>query len=249
MQIIQKYIPINTQRRSGQKLGSVLYITAHDTANDGATAQENVDYYIKSCNDLQASAHAFVDDLGVIECVPLDEKAWHVRYNAGIAPNLPPTLANDHSIGIELCYTTRGNFDALRAYENYVTYIAGLMKTYNLKITDLVAHGTLDPTRRTDPFNALGKLGKTWDNLISDIGRALPTNQTTSMEPTNVDGTPIVQNLIIKSISVTYDRVENGENVQTNNTVTVTITPELLAALALSDATLVTSDFKGTITA
>ena len=175
MEIKQKLIPIGTERRSGVVLGKVTYIVCHDTANDGATALDNVNYYIKSANDIQASAHAFVDDLGVLECIPLTEKAWHVRYNAGIAPNLIGNYANDHAIGVELCYTTRGNFDALGAYKNYVTYIALLLKEYNLTADNLVAHGTLDPTRRTDPFNAFGKLGKTWDNFISDIKVELQT--------------------------------------------------------------------------
>src|ERR1035437_8792696 len=103
MQITQKYIPINTLRRGGEAIEKVTYIVCHDTANDGATALDNVNYYIKSADDIQASAHAFVDADGVIECIPLTEKAWHVRYNAGIAPNLYGNFANDHAIGVELC--------------------------------------------------------------------------------------------------------------------------------------------------
>lgn len=177
MEIRQKYLPIPSERRSGIAIQKITYIVCHDTGNDGATAIQNVNYYIKSANDIQASAHAFVDDLGVIECIPNHEKSWHVRYNAGIAPNLIGNFANDHSIGIELCYSTRGNFDSLRAYQNYVTYIAGLMKTYNLKSSDLYQHAQLDPTRRTDPINAFSKINKTWDNFLQDIEVELQTKQ------------------------------------------------------------------------
>lgn len=176
--ITQKYLPVPSLRRSGLKLSGVKYIVCHDTANDGATALNNVNYYINSANDSTidpASAHAFVDAIGVIECVPLDEKAWHVRYNAGIAPNVAGSFANDCSIGVELCYSTKGLFDSKIAYNNYVEYIRGLCVKYGLDPRKcLVAHATLDPTRRTDPINAFGKIGKTWEMFINDVAGVDP---------------------------------------------------------------------------
>lgn len=170
MQVTQKYLPVPSQRRSGEAIIGVKYIVAHDTANDGSTALQNVNYYINSADDMQASAHAFADDTGVIECVPLTEKAWHVRYNAGIAPNVAGSFANDYAIGVELCYSTRGKFDTQKAYQNYVTYIAQLCFKYKLNPNiNIVAHGTLDPVNRTDPFNAFGKIGKTWTLFIADV--------------------------------------------------------------------------------
>jgi N-acetylmuramoyl-L-alanine amidase len=235
MEIKQEYIPINTQRRSGQKIEEITYLVMHDTANDGADAQDNVDYYIKSADTMQASAHAFVDHKGVIECVPLDEKAWHVRYNAGIAPNIEGNFANDHAIGVELCYSTTGMFDSKKAYQNYCAYIAGLLQKYRLDTTKLVQHAQLDPTHRTDPINAFSRIGKTWEQFLQDVGaiiNSVPQAQVNHMDTT----AKIVK---VTGVTVTYDAFENGEVLTTGNTVTVNVTPELVAALNLADAGLI----------
>ena len=161
MQIIRKYLPVPSKRRPGIKLAKVKYIVAHDTGNLNSTALQNVDYYIKSTNEITASAHAFVDDLGVIECIPFEEVAYHVRR---VVSN-----AIDEALAVELCYFT----DLERsktAYRHYVEYIKGLCAKYDLSpAMGLVGHYKLDPTRRTDPINAFSRIGKTWENFIADL--------------------------------------------------------------------------------
>jgi len=169
MTIQTKLIPIGTLRRSGLKNTGVKFIVCHDTGNDSSTAEGNVNYYINSANEMSASAHAFVDDKGVIECIPLDEKAWHVRYGQPQDNELFGLDSNDAALGVELCYTTKGNFDSKKAYENYVEYIVSLLKKYSLNETKLVGHHRLDPGRRTDPINAFSKIGKTWEAFILDV--------------------------------------------------------------------------------
>ncbi len=171
--VTQKYIPTNTSRRSGLLIHGVKFIVCHDTGNDGTSALTNVNYYIQSANDMQASAHAFVDDKGVIECIPATEKAWHVQYGVPVDNAMFGFDANDDALGIELCFSTKGLFDSKIAYQNYVNYIRLLCDKYALDPrTKLVAHGTLDPTRRTDPFNAFGKIGKTWQDFVNDVAGA-----------------------------------------------------------------------------
>lgn len=173
--IIQKYLPVPSQRRSGIKIGAIKFIVAHDTANDGTSALTNVNYYITSANVEQASAHAFVDAGGVIECIPQTEKAWHVQYGPDIDNKMFGFDANDDAIGVELCYSTKGLFDSKIAYNNYVEYIRGLCTKYALDPRKyIVAHATLDPTRRTDPINAFSKIGKTWQNFIDDVAAGTP---------------------------------------------------------------------------
>jgi N-acetylmuramoyl-L-alanine amidase CwlA len=168
------YLPTNTKRRSGKKLAKVLFIVAHDTGNDGSTAQANVNYYKRSANDESASAHIFIDDKDIIECIPLTEKAWHVRYQCPQDNALFNEDANDAAIGVELCYSTKGKFDSNLAYVNYVGVLADLCKKYGLVPSKhIVVHEKLDPGRKTDPTNALSKIGKSFDALIVDIERAL----------------------------------------------------------------------------
>ena len=170
IKITQKLIPIKTKRRPGIKLLGVKFIVCHDTGNNGSTSIQNVDWYIKSANYIEASAHTFIDDKEIIECVPLEEKAYHVRRIISKDNELYQGDAIDWSIGVELCYSTRSNIDNLKAYKNYCEYIAMLCQKYTLDPkTKLVGHYKLDPTRRTDPLNAFGHINKTWEQFVADI--------------------------------------------------------------------------------
>ena len=171
MEIKQQFIPSPSKRSSGKQLNKVLYILAHDSGNDGATAQNNVDYYVRTANETEASAHFFVDDKIIINCIPETLKAWHCRYNTAVAPNIAPHLMNDCAIAIELCYGSAwGNLRNLVSYNNYTTLIASLCMKYNLDPeTALVGHFQVDPTRRTDPLNAFKTMGKTWTQFKLDV--------------------------------------------------------------------------------
>lgn len=69
--IIPRYLTSGTKRRSGKAISpAVKFIVAHDTGNPNGTANGNVQYYERSRNDISASAHLFVDDREIIECVP-----------------------------------------------------------------------------------------------------------------------------------------------------------------------------------
>lgn len=168
--IVSKYIPTNTLRRSGQSILGVKFIVAHDTGNKNSTAVQNVDYYIKSANEAEQSTHAFIDDTGVIECIPKTEKAWHVRRLVTTDNNLFGLDANDYALSYELCF-----FDDVersrKAYNNFAAYIKDICTIYNINpITNVVGHYTLDPERRTDPLNAFKIIGKTWQDFLKDIG-------------------------------------------------------------------------------
>lgn len=178
MKIEQKYLPPNTLRRPNIPILGVKFITIHDTGNDGSTALQNVNYYINSANEMEASAHSFVDDKGVIECIPQNEKAYHVRRVVSTDNSLYGVDAIDYSLGIELCFSTKGVFDSKLAYNNFVEYIRGLCTKYNLDPRKhLVGHNTLDPTRRTDPMNAFSKIGKTWEQFLNDVAPTTPVDK------------------------------------------------------------------------
>lgn len=170
-------LPVPSKRRSGIKVDPIKYLVAHDTGNKNSTARQNVEFYKKSAFEDEASAHAFVDDKEVIWCIPEDEKAWHVRYSAGLPPNTKGSYANDCALGIELCF-----FDdqerTKKAYANYCAELGKLCTKYNLNpYTDIYPHENLDPSRRSDPFSAFLTIGKTWTDFTIDV--ALKTNRDT----------------------------------------------------------------------
>ena len=190
--IIQTQLLPISLRRSGKKNDGIKYLVCHDTGGPNATAQNEVDYYTKSAFEMEASAHYFVDDLGAIMCIPENECAWHVRYSAGIAPNVKGSFANDVALGIELCYFPSNIPRSKAAYENYTTLIASLCKRYVLEPSrDLVGHYKLDPSRRTDPINAFRYIGKTWEQFVLDVQIKLdpPT-------PLSADKFSILMNLL-----------------------------------------------------
>jgi len=174
----KKHIPVPSQRRSGQPLGKVLFGVAHDTGNLGSTAKGNIDYFTRSKDEIQASAHIFVDDEHIYECIPTGltdlpaEKAWHVRYISDIDNKMFLADANDNSIGIEFCYG--GGIDNQKSYENYVWIWSQVCKKYELNpLLDIAPHSKLDPTRRTDPGTGLAYVGKTFQQFIQDVRNAM----------------------------------------------------------------------------
>lgn len=170
--------------RSGQKIDRHLFGVAHDTGNPGSTARGNRNYFNNS--QPSASAHTFIDDKEILEIVPLDEKAWHNRYDNPEDNAMFGDDANDTAIGVELCFGGSINFE--EAYKRYVFYWAYLCKKYKWDPRkQIVAHATLDPRRRTDPHNALNKNGKTFQGFINDVlkemGSNTPAQPTTPSQP------------------------------------------------------------------
>ncbi len=161
---------INTgESRPGEANGTIQFIVSHDTGNPGSTAYANRNYF-ENVNPA-ASAHTFIDDRYILEIIPLSEVAYHVRYDVPTDNRLYGADANRAAIGVELCWG--GNINFNEAYDRYVWYHAYLVDKFNLDLTeDIVAHSTLDPSRRTDPENALNRYGISWDDFLNDVTNA-----------------------------------------------------------------------------
>jgi N-acetylmuramoyl-L-alanine amidase CwlA len=170
--IMSNYIPSPSKRRSGQFIQKVRFLVAHDTGNPDSTARGNVKYYINSRNEQSASAHIFVDDKEIIECVPAltgrPEKAWHVLYNVPKDNELYGANANDAAIGVEYCFGEHINSDL--AYDRYVWVLAKLCYVFNLNpARDIIGHHLLDPKRKTDPQTGLMRSRRSYEQLLRDI--------------------------------------------------------------------------------
>lgn len=165
-------IKTGTKRRSGVKMGKVGFYVDHDTGNAGSTAQNNVDYFCNTADEDYPSAHAFIDDIGVIICIPCTnapEKAHHVLYNLEADNKKFGDDANDIAIGLELCYFPNDKARSLKAYQNYIFFSAFLAKYHGNDPEKRVGHFELDPSRKTDPQNALSHIGKKYAEMKADI--------------------------------------------------------------------------------
>jgi N-acetylmuramoyl-L-alanine amidase len=172
-QITSRYLPSPSARRSGIPMSpGVRFIVAHDTGNPNSTATGNVRYYTNSANEASASAHLFVDDKEIIECIPVltgnPEKAWHVLYNVPTDNQMFGHNANDAAIGVEYCYGT--NINADEAYRKYLWLIAYACHQFNLDpAKSVVGHFMLDPHRKTDPVTGLAHSRRTYEQLLRDV--------------------------------------------------------------------------------
>jgi N-acetylmuramoyl-L-alanine amidase len=172
--ITARYLPKPSKRRSGLIAAPIRFLVAHDTGNRNSTAWENVAWYTRSKDEEHASAHIFVDDKQIIECVPAltgtPEKAWHVLYNVTKDNELYGVNANDAAIGIEYCFGDA--IDAGLAYEKYLWVLARCCFTFGLDPSrDIVGHFILDPKRKTDPVTGLAQSRRTYEKLLRDIIR------------------------------------------------------------------------------
>lgn len=170
--ITPKYLTPGTKRRSGIKAHNIKFIVAHDTGNKGSTALNNVNYYENTKNEQSASAHLFVDDKNIYECIPAltgtPEKAWHVLYNKTKDNEMFGCDANDAAIGVEYCYGSNINSD--EAYKRYIWVMAYICYKFNLDPKkSIVGHCILDPERKTDPRTGLADSKRTYDQMLKDV--------------------------------------------------------------------------------
>jgi N-acetylmuramoyl-L-alanine amidase len=206
--ITKKYIA-NPLARPERKLNEgVKFIVAHDTGNAGATAMNHY-HYFQSIN-FQSSAQVFIDDQYILEIIPINEKAWHVRYDKDTRL-LGLGYANDNAIGVELCFGGSINFQ--EAYKRYVWYMAYLCKKFNRDPrAHIIGHYKLDPQRKTDPINAFKRYGVTWDTFIDDVAKEFygePPKQTKKETPKPKEEKFVLEQAIIFNSSADFASVES----------------------------------------
>ncbi|GAB2967610.1 hypothetical protein GCM10027048_42950 [Hymenobacter coalescens] len=170
--ITQSWLTPHTKRRSGLPAAEIRFLVAHDTGNRGSTAAGNVSYYEHSRNEISASAHLFVDDRQILECVPAltaaPEKAWHVLYSTTEDNRRYGANANDAAIGVEYCFGP--NINADEAYRRYVWVLAYCCWKFKLDpARAIVGHCILDPHRKTDPKSGLAQSNRSYEQLLRDV--------------------------------------------------------------------------------
>lgn len=155
-------LPIGT-RRYGTKMdgGKAKFIVAHDTGNVNTTAQDNVNYYKNTYNidiNQTASAHVFVDDKQAIVCVPTNEKAWHVLYDATTDNLWYGYDANDVAIGVEISYFNDKN-RSQKSLDNGAKVLAYLCEYWGIDYkTEMPGHQDIQAGKQ-DPGNVLQAAG------------------------------------------------------------------------------------------
>jgi N-acetylmuramoyl-L-alanine amidase len=179
--VVADYATLGSKRRPGTRIAEVKFIVAHDTGNPGASARNHARWYRNDPNPppkLVSSAHIFVDDLDVVETIPVltddPEVAFHVRYSVDTDNKMFEADANSSAIGVEYCFG--GTIDADAAYDRYVWVLAYLCGKFGLDpATRVVGHHVLDPGRKVDPPNGLAASARTYDGLLADVATRFVT--------------------------------------------------------------------------
>lgn len=113
------HIPKSTpkDRRPGNRMDATT-ITIHNTGNEKSTAANERGWLTNPDNDRMASFHIVVDSKETIECIPLNENAWHAGDGSG------PKSGNMTSIGIEICESG----DYAKTLDNAAALVASMLK-------------------------------------------------------------------------------------------------------------------------
>lgn len=137
-------------------------ITLHETANvsRGAGAQSHANLQSRG-NSRQASWHWQVDDKEAIQSFPHIVRCWHAGAGEG----------NNHSIAIEICVNSDGNFR--KAVENAASLTRWIMQQENISINNVVQHNKW--SGKNCPTNLRnGSKGINWNDFIGMVKGATP---------------------------------------------------------------------------
>lgn len=152
----------------------VRYIVMHYTANNGDTARNNCDYYHR-VGGLQASAHYFCDEHGVMQSVREGDTAWH----CGARAYWHPECRNANSIGIEMCSRKRadGSYYILpETVANAAALAREIMQRYGIDTDHVLRH--YDVTGKRCPMPWVDDPAQ-WTAFLAML---MPKNTTTDEE-------------------------------------------------------------------
>ena len=126
---------------------NIKYIVVHYTSNVGDTAYNNTKYFKSEYRG--SSAHYFVDESSIWQCVEDKDIAWHCGtrgkyYHA--------ECRNANSIGVEMCNSNTKN---MVVEQNTIELIRYLMDKYNIDVNHVVRH--YDVTLKACPKTLIDK--------------------------------------------------------------------------------------------
>lgn len=130
----------NPYSRPGTKTDKIKGIVVHYTANPGATAMDNRNYFegLKDSHETKASSNFIVGLEGeIVQCVP----TWEVAYASN--------SRNNDTVSIECCHPDEtGKFND-ETYKSMVRLCAWLCMKFNLDSEDVIRH--YDVTEKNCP--------------------------------------------------------------------------------------------------
>lgn len=162
MNIIRDLTKVNFENGGNTK----RYIVIHYTGNYTDTAKNNANYFRDVYRG--GSAHYFVDEKDIYQCVEDNNISWGVGVNYG-SNNLFGKVTNYNCINIEMCSTNGVIAEA--TYKNTVELTKYLMNKYNIPASNVVRHWDVC-TKQCPGWNGWGTGGNDasiWNTFKKDI--------------------------------------------------------------------------------
>lgn len=154
-------LDVNPYSRPGSESDKITGIVIHYTANPGATAQQNRDYFngLQESHETQASSHFIVGlDGEVIQCVP----TWETAYASN--------SRNSDTVSIECCHPDEtGEFNKV-TYQSMVQLTAWLCQKFELDEDDVIRH--YDVTGKNCPKYFVEN-EEAWQTFKDNVKKAL----------------------------------------------------------------------------
>lgn len=172
---INKYITVRNRTISNRS--SIPYLAIH-YVGAVSTAKNNCVYFYSTYRG--ASAHYFVDDNSIWQCVEDKDVAWHVGANS----YRHPSCRNTNSIGIEMCcFMNGGTLDISdKTIQNTVELAAYICKKYNIPLSNVVRH--YDVTGKNCPAPFVSNPAR-WEDFKNRLSAALNGAPVTPTNPEN----------------------------------------------------------------
>jgi N-acetylmuramoyl-L-alanine amidase CwlA len=156
-----EYLTPNPYSRPQKRLRRINGIVVHYTANPGASAENNRNYFegLKTSRETSVSSHFVIGLNGeIIQCIPLTEISYASNQR------------NKDTVSIECCHPDASGKFNKKTYDSLVSLTAALCKEFKLNDKDIIRH--YDVTGKLCPLYFV-KHEDAWYKFKSDVKEKL----------------------------------------------------------------------------